>query len=308
MRIVELNPRDKEAYQKAEDACEKVDFAQCVNRIKVNVPSSEEHYRMGIGEGVWVLVDEEVIAKREAGVSGIILAGVQDSPSEHWPLSLADAIPFEMRGAGRPVVPYAWVKVTNKIWDAILMDPDPEDDEIELWGTYDVDDECEDDEADFDTNVTLFDTPFPRTKANFRAMRELCGRSQGDVAEATGVDTKTVRRWETPERNDPPEDAWEYLEKEYARHIAFLKYIYNEAENLMDEHDDDPNDGYISIPYFRDQEQFDTKGGSEGVDYERSNAVARAIAGVFTVLDIPYSFTYPDEDDEGNDFRWRLYV
>jgi DNA-binding transcriptional regulator YiaG len=37
-----------------------------------------------------------------------------------------------------------------------------------------------------------------RTKAEFRAIRETVGMTQGMLADALGVEQRSVRRWESP--------------------------------------------------------------------------------------------------------------
>lgn len=52
------------------------------------------------------------------------------------------------------------------------------------------------------------------TKAGFKVLRESLGLYQSDVAEAAGVDVKTVKNWESPRlpRARATAVAWKYLE------------------------------------------------------------------------------------------------
>ena len=46
------------------------------------------------------------------------------------------------------------------------------------------------------------------TKAGFKVLRESLGLYQSDVAEAAGVDVKTVKNWESPRRREPAPLPW----------------------------------------------------------------------------------------------------
>lgn len=51
-----------------------------------------------------------------------------------------------------------------------------------------------------------------RTKAELRATRERVGLTQAKLAEAVGVQVRSVKRWESPEApQNAPEDVWLYL-------------------------------------------------------------------------------------------------
>lgn len=78
--------------------------------IKVNLPASQEAYRNGNGEGVWVLVEENVKKAYDTDEGGTCYKGILDNDSVYYPaLKHGVTIPFEMRGENRPVVPYTWL-------------------------------------------------------------------------------------------------------------------------------------------------------------------------------------------------------
>lgn len=78
--------------------------------IKVNLPASQEAYRNGNGEGVWVLVEENVKKAYDNDEGGTCYEGVLDNDSVYYPaLKHGVTIPFEMRGENRPVTPYNWL-------------------------------------------------------------------------------------------------------------------------------------------------------------------------------------------------------
>ena len=88
----------------------KLQADECTEYIKVNSPGSEDSYKTGNGEGVWVLVSEQVKAIYDQDAEGGYYFGILDNDSCYWPgLNHGAAIPFEMRGKNRPVVPYEWL-------------------------------------------------------------------------------------------------------------------------------------------------------------------------------------------------------
>ena len=78
--------------------------------IKVNLPSSPEAEHNGNGEGVFVLVNEEVKRAYDTDEAGTIYSGILDNDSIYYPeLQHGTPIQFEMRGVNRPVVSFTWL-------------------------------------------------------------------------------------------------------------------------------------------------------------------------------------------------------
>lgn len=85
------------------------------------------------------------------------------------------------------------------------------------------------------------------TKAGFKVLRESLGLYQSDVAEAAGVDVKTVKNWESPRHCRATAAAWKYLEnlaEIQEREVGCL------VEKIVDETDGNP----YPLPYFREQD------------------------------------------------------
>ena len=81
-----------------------------MEHIKVNLPSNEESYKLGNGEGCWVLVEENVKRAHDTDEKGTNYVGILDNDSFYYPgLYAGKEIPIEMRGTYRPVVPYSWL-------------------------------------------------------------------------------------------------------------------------------------------------------------------------------------------------------
>ena len=130
------------------------------------------------------------------------------------------------------------------------------------------------------------------SKANFRVMREVCGLSQQDVADALGVRVLTVKRWERPGWPDPPADAWEYVGVSLDAHDAAVTSMAAVALARRD------TDGVeeVAITYYRDQAQYDAFGrdpGPVGV----VNARARSVGELLSREGFEVSYAYPDEEE-----------
>lgn len=78
--------------------------------IKVNLPSNEEAYKNGNGEGCWFLVSEEVKNAYDSDENNTKYQGILDNDSVYFKgLFAGTELPIEMRGEMRPVVPYNYL-------------------------------------------------------------------------------------------------------------------------------------------------------------------------------------------------------
>lgn len=74
------------------------------SHIKVNLPNDKKEFESGIGEGVWVIIDETTKKDYDSDVTGGIYHGILANDSFVYPLlKCGSYIKFEMRGANRPV-------------------------------------------------------------------------------------------------------------------------------------------------------------------------------------------------------------
>ena len=129
------------------------------------------------------------------------------------------------------------------------------------------------------------------TKAGFKVLRESLGLYQSDVAQAAGVDVKTVKNWESPRlpRCRATAVAWKYLEnlaEIQEREVGCL------VEKIVDETDGNP----YPLPYFRERDLAAEDARAARI----SNAMTRKVAFELTRLAIPYEFRFEEEaaDDE----------
>lgn len=133
-----------------------------------------------------------------------------------------------------------------------------------------------------------------RTKAAFKASREQVGLKQADLAAALGVETRSVRRWESPaaEGYRAPEDAWRILEEAreaQRRQMAYaLEVVRTQAGALGQA------PAAVTLTYYRDQEQYDACGRDKG-PVGVANANARAVADALEREGYAVEWRYPDE-------------
>ena len=127
-----------------------------------------------------------------------------------------------------------------------------------------------------------------RTHAGFRALRESLGLSLNDVAEAMGVRERSARRWEAPNGQMPPDDAWRWLEVMRAR--------FDDAVDASLEAVEQSGANRASITYYRSQEEYDAFGRDEG-PYGFANAVSREVALTLEANGVEVSLMFPEEAD-----------
>lgn len=110
-----------------------------------------------------------------------------------------------------------------------------------------------------------------RTKADFKALREIVGMSQQTLADALKVDIRSVQRWEADGNTwEPPADAWQVLDDARERQRWTV-------ENALEIAEAPENAGSaVSLTYWTSQEDYERAG--HGGNYQMANANARMIA------------------------------
>lgn len=130
------------------------------------------------------------------------------------------------------------------------------------------------------------------TAANFRALREICGVTQQQVADAMGVRVMTVKRWEKGE-TPVPDDALAWMRECAVEHTLGVR---TELGEIMA--DAEPGEA-VCLTYYRTQEQADMDAEVMGCDagpYQFVNAVRRSVGERLTDMGYLVSFKYPDEE------------
>lgn len=133
-----------------------------------------------------------------------------------------------------------------------------------------------------------------RGKADFKARRERLGLSQQDVADALGINIKTVKNWENPKqpRYRISDAAWRYLDSALDAQAQQVAYARSVVESQIEALGGDPV--VVPITYYRDQAAYDRFGRDSG-PFGQANANARAIACELERMGIQVEFRYPDD-------------
>ena len=130
------------------------------------------------------------------------------------------------------------------------------------------------------------------TAANFRALREICGVTQQQAADAMGVRVMTVKRWEKGE-TPLPDDALAWMRECATEHTLGVR---TELGEIMAKAE--PGEA-ICLTYYRTQEQAGLEAelrGAEAGPYQFINAVYRSVGERLTDMGYLVSFKYPDEE------------
>ena len=120
-----------------------------------------------------------------------------------------------------------------------------------------------------------------RSKAAFRATREMVGMTQAALADELGVEVRSVKRWESPSAPQvPPHDAWAILDAALERQREVVMFALGKVHDVMDETGGAPQ--AVALPYWASAEDYlaNSTDGMLGVagDWRMANANARALA------------------------------
>jgi transcriptional regulator with XRE-family HTH domain len=125
-------------------------------------------------------------------------------------------------------------------------------------------------------------------KAWMRAARDICGISQHDVASAVDVAERTVRRWEKPGENEPPDDVVAWLTHALEEHrLSVNEYVEMVVKRVS------PG-SRVLLDWYANQEQRDIEGGD--VPYTFSNAITRSAAERLVDMGYKVEFAFPNEE------------
>ena len=118
-----------------------------------------------------------------------------------------------------------------------------------------------------------------RTLAEFRAIRETVGMTQGMLAAALGVEPRSVRRWESPscEGYRPPRDAWDVLDAALDAQRRGVDAALGRVDEIAKERGAYPKS--VMLPYWTSQDAYDEGHYvDDGGDWRMANATNRILA------------------------------
>lgn len=117
-----------------------------------------------------------------------------------------------------------------------------------------------------------------RTKAEFRAIRETVGMTQGALARELGVEVRSVKRWESPTAPQvPPQDAWDVLDAALSAQRRGIAAALGKVDELAKERGAYPKS--VMLPYWSSQDSYDRDHYvDDGGDWRMANATNRTLA------------------------------
>lgn len=129
------------------------------------------------------------------------------------------------------------------------------------------------------------------TKAAFRAEREMVGMTQTQVADALGVEVRSVKRWERPDYPKlPPQDAWDVLDAAKADQDSLVGAALDSLDRIHHDTGSYPSDYWLV--YWTSQDQWDSYHvGPAKLDWRMANANNRRLASVLMDMGIDVEWT-----------------
>lgn len=131
-----------------------------------------------------------------------------------------------------------------------------------------------------------------RSKADFKALRELVGMSRAVLADRLDVSQRSVRRWESPDYDwQPPQDAWDVLDEARKRQLEIVTYAVHKIKGIEREMGGTPEQ--VDLTYWHNEEEYIAAHPDEGVDWQMANANSRLVAHELERLKYRVSFNFP---------------
>lgn len=126
----------------------------------------------------------------------------------------------------------------------------------------------------------------PRTKAEFRALRETLGLTQQRMADDLGVKVLSVKRWESPKYpQQAPADAWELLDMLMAVQDSAVEAVLRQVQVVAHDMRDEPAE--IVLPYWANQDDYMEHhylAAESDASWTEVNATNRVVAAVLRNL------------------------
>lgn len=150
-----------------------------------------------------------------------------------------------------------------------------------------------------------------RTLAEFRAIREMVGMTQGMLAEELGVNPRSVRRWESADYDgyQPPQDAWDVLDDALDTQRRGIAAALGKVDEIVKERGTAPDS--VQLPYWTSQDAYDRHHYiDDGGDWRMANATNLMLAAALHERGVRVDWTdgptVPRMDDDGEDAEMKL--
>ena len=124
-----------------------------------------------------------------------------------------------------------------------------------------------------------------RSKAEFRALSELVGINQQDIARIMGVEDRSVRRWISPAypTYHAPQDAWDILEDALRLQQSGVESALEIVEEWRERADKEPRE--ITLIYWQSEDDYrEHHSPADGGSWRQANANSRATYAALTAL------------------------
>lgn len=133
-----------------------------------------------------------------------------------------------------------------------------------------------------------------RTKADFRALREMTGIMQTDIAHDLHVQQVTVRRWERADVSwGIPDDAWDYVLKARKKQLKVADDAMETAESAAKQ----TGVKSVTLPIWRTSEEYESANAGNGHEFRRVNAINKLVAELLTERGFSIHWVFGGSDE-----------
>lgn len=137
-----------------------------------------------------------------------------------------------------------------------------------------------------------------KSKAEFRALSELVGINQQDIARIMGVEDRSVRRWISPSypTYHAPQDAWDILEDALRLQQSGVESALEVVEEWRERAGKEPRE--VTLIYWQSDDDYrEHHSPADGGSWRQANANSRATYAALTALG--YQVRFVPSDSKG---------
>ena len=137
-----------------------------------------------------------------------------------------------------------------------------------------------------------------RSKAELKALREVVGLRQCDLARVLDVKERSVKRWESPAypTYHAPQDAWDILEDALRLQQSGVESALEVVEEWRERAGKEPRE--VTLIYWQSEDDYrEHHSPADGGSWRQANANSRATYAALTALG--YSARFVPSDSKG---------